>query len=74
MTSRSTRSSLRISTSWLLSRRDAAESFEEPVAAFEVHAVAAPDGGVAERGGEEGLADPDRSHDHRVVAGVDEAQ
>ena len=51
-----------------------AESFEEPVAAFEVDAVAAADGGVAEGGGEEGLADTDGSHDHGVVAAVDEPQ
>ena len=44
------------------------------VGAFEVHAVAAADGGVAEGGGEEGLADPDGAEDQRVVAGVDEAQ
>ena len=50
------------------------EPFEEPVAAFEVHAVAAADGGVAEGGGEERLADTDGSHDHGVVAGVDEPQ
>ena len=51
-----------------------AESFQEPVAAFEVDAEPAPDRGVAEGGGEEGLADPDGSHDDGVVAGVDEAQ
>ena len=51
-----------------------AESFEEPVAAFEVDAVAAADGGVAEGGGEERLADPDGAHDHGVVAAVDEPQ
>jgi hypothetical protein len=28
--------------------------------------------GVTERGGEERLADPDGTHDHRVVAGLDE--
>ena len=50
------------------------EPFEEPVAAFEVDAEAAADGGVAEGGGEEGLADPDGAHDHGVVAGLDEAQ
>lgn len=37
------------------------EAFEA-VAAFEVHADAPPDGGMAEDAGEEGLADPDRSH------------
>ena len=72
--SRSTRSSLRISVSWLLSSREARESFEEPVAAFEVDAEAAAHGGVAEGGGEERLADTDGSHDHGVVAGLDEAQ
>ena len=50
------------------------EPFEEPVAAFEVDAVAAADGGVAEGGGEERLADADGSHDHGVVAAVDEPQ
>jgi len=49
-----------------------AEPFEHPVAAFEVHAVTTADRGVAERGGEERLADSDWSHDHRVVAAVDE--
>ena len=51
-----------------------AESFEEQVAAFEVDGEAAADGGVSEGGGDEGLADPDGSHDHGVVAGPDEAK
>ena len=51
-----------------------AEPFEEPVAAFEVNGEAAAHGGVTEGGGEEGLADADGSHDHGVVAGLDEAQ
>ena len=37
------------------------EAFEQLVGALEVHAVAPADGGVAERGGEEGLADADRA-------------
>jgi hypothetical protein len=63
---------LRISVSWLLSSR-LAQSPEEPVAALEVHRVAAADGGVAQ-GGQEGLAHPGGAHDHGVVAAVDEAQ
>jgi len=51
-----------------------AELLEESVAAFEVDAEPAPGRGVTERCGEEGLADPDRSEDQRVVAGLDEAQ
>ena len=51
-----------------------AEPFEEPVAAFGVDAEPAAHGGVPEGGGEERLADSDRSHDHRVVAGLDETQ
>ena len=39
-----------------------------------MHAVAAADGGVAEGGGQEGLADSDGAEDQGVVAGVDEAQ
>src|SRR5690606_572130 len=50
------------------------EALEETVAAFEVDADPAADGGVAEGGGEEGLADADGAHDDGVVAGVDEAQ
>src|SRR5207302_8584948 len=46
----------------------------EPVASFDVDAVAAPDGGVSEGGGQEGLADPDWSDDDGVVAAVDEPQ
>lgn len=48
------------------------EAFEEPVAAFEVHASPPTDGGVSEGGSEERLADPNGSHDDGVVAGVDE--
>ena len=48
------------------------QALEEPVATFKVNAVTAPDGGVSEGGGEEGLADPDRSNDDGVVAAVDE--
>jgi hypothetical protein len=52
-----------------------AKPFEQPVAAFEVHAEAATHAGVAERGGgDEGLADPDWAHAHGVVAGLDETQ
>ena len=72
--SRSTRSSLRISASWLLSSRDARSRLSSRSAAFEVHGVAAADGGVAEGGGQEGLADADGAQDQGVVAGVDEAQ
>ncbi len=50
------------------------EPLEQHVGAAEDDAVAPADRGVAERGGHEGLADPDRSEDQRVVAGVDEAQ
>lgn len=50
------------------------ESFEEVVSSFEVHAVAAADRGVAERGGQERFADPDGAEEQHVVAGVDEAQ
>ena len=50
------------------------ESFQQAVAAFEVDADATADRGVAEGGGQEGLADADGSHDDGVVAGVDEAQ
>lgn len=50
------------------------EPLEEPVAAFEVNAVAATHRRVAEGGGQERLADPDGSHDHGVVAAVDEPQ
>jgi hypothetical protein len=48
--------------------------FEEPVAALEVDAEATADRGVAECGGQEGLADTDRAHDHRVVARLHESQ
>ena len=74
MISRSTRSSLRISASWLLSSREARSRLSEPVTAFEVHGEAAAHGGVTEGGGQEGLADTDGAHDHGVVAGLDEAQ
>jgi hypothetical protein len=66
--------SLRISASWELSSRLARRSLEEPVAAFEVHGDAPSHGGMTEGGREKGLADPDGSHDERVVAGLDEAQ
>ena len=72
MMSRSTRSSLRISASWLLSRRETRRRLRSPVAAFEVDGEAASDGGVAEGAGEEGLAYPDRAHDDGVVATLDQ--
>ena len=50
------------------------ESFQQDVGSFEVDGVAAANGGVAEGGGQERLADSDGSHDEGVVAGVDEAQ
>ena len=73
MMSRSTRSSRRIGVVTVV-EPGGAEPFEEPVAAFEVDAEAATHSGVAEGGGDEGLADPDGPHDDGVVAGVDEAQ
>src|SRR5258708_18868564 len=39
-----------------------------------MHAVPGADGGVAQRGGQERLADPDRAHDQRVVTVGDEPQ
>ncbi|HEX2040465.1 MAG TPA: hypothetical protein VHF47_12125, partial [Acidimicrobiales bacterium] len=41
----------------------APEPTQHPVAALEVHAVAAPDGGVTEGGGQERLADTHRDRD-----------
>jgi hypothetical protein len=51
-----------------------AQSFEKPVAAFEVHAVAASHGDVPQGRGEECFADTDGSHDHCVVTRLDETQ
>jgi len=53
-----------------LSRRLA----QHPVAALEVHAVAAAHRGVTEGRGQERLAHTDRAHDDDVVSAVDEAQ
>src|SRR5581483_5369857 len=46
----------------------------QQVAAFEVHGEPSADRGVTEGGGQEGLADSDGSHDHGVVAALDETQ
>ncbi len=66
--------SLRISVSWLLSRRLARRRLSNTAVRQNDDAVAPAHGRVTEGGGHEGLADPDRAHDHHVVAGVDEAQ
>ena len=50
------------------------ELLEEDVGPFGDDGVAATDRGVAEGGGHERLADADGSHDHHVVAGIDEPQ
>ena len=51
-----------------------AEALEELVGPFEPDRVPAADGGVAEGGGDERLADADRAEDQGVVGVVDEAE
>jgi len=65
---------LRISASWLLSKPGGFQALEQLAGTLEVDAVALPDRGVAERGGDEGLADSDWAHDERVAGVGDEAQ
>ena len=67
-------SSLRICSSWLLSRRAALSRLSSRPARSKRTVCAGADGGVAERGGQEGLADPDRAHDHGVGGVGDEPQ
>lgn len=50
------------------------KSREQPIGAQEEHRVSRATGGVAERTGEEGLPDPDRSDKDRVLVALEEAQ